>query len=63
MKSQRETHIQSMYDQLEALWKRLAVEEADIDEFVERNRGSTDESVRAVRIPRFFPQLATDFRL
>ena len=47
IKAQRETHIQSMYDQLEALWKRLGVEDEDIDGFVENNRGSTEENVKA----------------
>ena len=47
IKKQRETHIQSMYDQLEALWKRLGVEDEDIDGFVENNRGSTEENVKA----------------
>ena len=36
-----------MYDQLESLWKRLGVEDTDIDEFVDNNRGSTEEVVRA----------------
>lgn len=47
IKTRRETHIQSMYDQLEALWKRLGVEDEDIDGFVENNRGSTEENVKA----------------
>lgn len=45
IKKQREMHIQSMYDQLEALWKRLGVTNIDIDEFVDNNRGSTKEVV------------------
>ena len=47
IKKRREAHIQSMYDQLEALWKRLGVEDEDIDAFVENNRGSTEEVVRS----------------
>ncbi|KAI5118297.1 hypothetical protein M0805_003816 [Coniferiporia weirii] len=47
IKRRRESHIQTMYDQLEALWKRLGVEDADIDGFVENNRGSTEENVRS----------------
>ncbi|THH04962.1 hypothetical protein EW145_g5143 [Phellinidium pouzarii] len=47
IKKRRETHIQAMYDQLEALWRRLGVEDADIDEFVENNRGSTEENVQS----------------
>lgn len=35
-----------MYDQLEGLWKRLGVGEADMDAFVEAHRGSTEETVR-----------------
>lgn len=47
LKKRRETHIQAMYDQLEALWRRLGVEEGDMDAFVEMNRGSTEDVVRA----------------
>ncbi|KAH8109431.1 microtubule associated protein-domain-containing protein [Phellopilus nigrolimitatus] len=47
VKKRRETAIQSMYDQLEALWKRLGVEDADIDAFVEHNRGSAESNVHA----------------
>ncbi|KIY53826.1 hypothetical protein FISHEDRAFT_32586, partial [Fistulina hepatica ATCC 64428] len=46
-KRRREAHIQAMYDQLEALWRRLGVGEADMDEFVEAHRGSTEETVKA----------------
>ena len=45
-KRRREAHIQAMYDQLEGLWKRLGVAEADIDAFVEIHRGSTEETVQ-----------------
>jgi hypothetical protein len=45
-KRRRETHIQAMYDQLEGLWKRLGVGEADMDAFVEAHRGSTEETVK-----------------
>ncbi|KAI0071602.1 hypothetical protein K474DRAFT_1668836 [Panus rudis PR-1116 ss-1] len=47
IKRRRETYIQTMYDQLEALWRRLGVAEKDMDAFVEANRGSTEETVRA----------------
>lgn len=47
IKKRRESHIQAMYDQLEALWKRLGVEDEDIDGFVDNNRGSTEEVVRS----------------
>ncbi|KAF9787832.1 microtubule associated protein-domain-containing protein [Thelephora terrestris] len=47
VKRRRETHIQAMYDQLEALWKRLGVPEGAMDEFVEEHRGSTEDTVRA----------------
>ncbi|KAI0087221.1 microtubule associated protein-domain-containing protein [Irpex rosettiformis] len=47
LKRKRESHIQSMYDQLEALWKRLSISEAEMDEFVEANRGSTEETIGA----------------
>lgn len=36
-----------MYDQLEILWKRLGIEDTDIDDFVELNRGSTMANVLA----------------
>jgi hypothetical protein len=45
-KRSRESHIQNMYDQLEALWKRLGVHVEDMDAFVEEHRGSTDEIVK-----------------
>ncbi|KAG6831554.1 hypothetical protein H0H92_009473 [Tricholoma furcatifolium] len=45
-KRRREAHIQAMYDQLEGLWRRLGVDEADMDAFVEAHRGSTEETVR-----------------
>ena len=47
LKKRRETHIQAMYDQLEALWKRMGVEDEDIDAFVENHRGSTEAVVKA----------------
>ena len=47
LKKRREAHIQAMYDQLEALWKRLGVPEEAMDEFVEEHRGSTEDTVRA----------------
>lgn len=45
-KRRRETHIQAMYDQLEGLWRRLGVEETDMDAFVEAHRGSTEDTIR-----------------
>ncbi|GLB41020.1 putative microtubule associated protein (MAP65/ASE1 family) [Lyophyllum shimeji] len=45
-KRKREAHIQAMYDQLEGLWRRLGVDEADMDAFVEAHRGSTEDTVR-----------------
>jgi Ase1/PRC1/MAP65 family protein len=47
IKRRREAHIQAMYDQLEALWRRLGVSDVDMDKFVESHRGSTEASVRA----------------
>jgi protein regulator of cytokinesis 1 len=49
-KARREAHIQTLYDQLEILWKRLGISDADIDDFVELNRGSTAENVRAYEL-------------
>ncbi|KAJ3534779.1 hypothetical protein NMY22_g6771 [Coprinellus aureogranulatus] len=46
LKQSRESHIQSMYDQLEGLWRRLGVDEAAMDAFVEMHRGSTEDVVR-----------------
>lgn len=43
----REAHIQAMYDQLEALWRRLGVPDADMDAFVDQNQGSTDSTIAA----------------
>ncbi|KAF9479819.1 hypothetical protein BDN70DRAFT_833821 [Pholiota conissans] len=45
-KRRREAHIQAMYDQLEGLWRRLGVADADMDTFVEAHRGSTQETVQ-----------------
>ncbi|KAL5521148.1 hypothetical protein ACEPAG_9070 [Sanghuangporus baumii] len=47
IKLRRESNIQAMYDQLEALWKRMGVEDEDIDAFVDNHRGSTEGVVRA----------------
>ena len=47
VKRRRETHIQAMYDQLEALWRRLGVPEEAMDEFVDEHRGSTEDTVSA----------------
>jgi protein regulator of cytokinesis 1 len=47
VKRRREAQIQAMYDQLEALWKRLGVPEGAMDDFVEEHRGSTEETIRA----------------
>ena len=46
-KSRREAHIQSIFDQLDVLWKRLGISNEDIDDFVEVNRGSTLQTIRA----------------
>jgi protein regulator of cytokinesis 1 len=47
VKRRREAHIQAMYDQLEALWRRLGVPEEAMDEFVDEHRGSTEDTIRA----------------
>lgn len=47
VKRRRETHIQAMYDQLEALWTRLGVPEEAMDGFVEEHRGSTEDTIRS----------------
>lgn len=47
IKRRREAHIQAMYDQLDGLWRRLGVSDAEMDAFVEGQRGSTEEAVRA----------------
>jgi len=45
VKRRREAQIQAMYDQLEALWKRLGVPEEAMDGFVDEHRGSTEDTV------------------
>ena len=45
-KRRREAHIQAMYDQLEGLWRRMGVSDADMDSFVENHKGSTEETIR-----------------
>lgn len=45
-KKRREAHIQAMYDQLEGLWRRMGVNDGDMDTFVEAHRGSTEETVQ-----------------
>ncbi|KAJ8475251.1 hypothetical protein ONZ51_g6669 [Trametes cubensis] len=47
IKKRREAHIQAMYDQLEALWRRLGVTDAEMDAFVEAQRGTTDATIKA----------------
>lgn len=47
VKKRREAHIQAMYDQLEALWRRLGVPEEAMDEFVDEHRGSTEDTISA----------------
>ncbi|KAG8796120.1 hypothetical protein FRC17_008028, partial [Serendipita sp. 399] len=49
-KIRREAHIQTLYDQLEVLWKRMGITDEDIDDFVELNRGSSTENVRAYEL-------------
>lgn len=45
-KRTREGHIQALYEQLEKLWRRLGVDEEDMDAFVDANKGSTEAVVR-----------------
>ncbi|KAF8496347.1 microtubule associated protein-domain-containing protein [Gautieria morchelliformis] len=47
LKARREAHIQAIYNELDTLWRRLGVEEAEMDEFIEANRGSTEANVQA----------------
>ncbi|KAI0826615.1 microtubule associated protein-domain-containing protein [Trametes gibbosa] len=47
IKKRREAHIQAMYDQLEALWRRLGVVDAEMDAFVEAQRGTTELTIKA----------------
>lgn len=49
-KTQRETNIQTYYDELCELWMRFDVPEAEMDAFVLDHRGSTLEVVHAVRL-------------
>lgn len=48
LKSRREAHIQAVYNELDSLWRRLGVEDTEMDAFVEANRGSTEANVQAV---------------
>jgi protein regulator of cytokinesis 1 len=48
VKARRESQIQTMYDELETLWKRLGVDAEEIDQFVDSWTGSTDAVVEAV---------------
>ncbi|WFD01837.1 putative protein kinase YGL059W [Malassezia obtusa] len=50
-KTERETNIQTYYDELCELWMRFDVPEAEMDAFVLEHRGSTLEVVHAVRRP------------
>ncbi|KAF8326231.1 microtubule associated protein-domain-containing protein [Cantharellus anzutake] len=43
----RQQQIQSMYDELEVVWKRLNIPEIETEGFVERNRGTTDDVIQA----------------
>ncbi|KAG8945513.1 hypothetical protein FRC04_000716 [Tulasnella sp. 424] len=47
VKSHRESQIQTIFDQLEVLWKRLEVSDEEMDAFIDENRGSTEEVVAA----------------
>ncbi|KAF8586752.1 hypothetical protein K439DRAFT_916927 [Ramaria rubella] len=47
LKSRREAHIQAIYNELDTLWRRLGVEEAEMDAFVDANRGSAEANVQA----------------
>ena len=55
LKARREAHIQAIYNELDTLWRRLGVEEAEMDAFVEANRGSTEANVQAVCSMSFRP--------
>ncbi len=46
----RQQRIQSIYDELEVIWKRLNIPEIETDEFVEQNRGTTNAVIQAVHI-------------
>jgi protein regulator of cytokinesis 1 len=50
LKDKREVQIQGMYDQLEMLWRRLGIDDNDIDDFVESYRGSTDAVIEAASV-------------
>jgi len=47
LKRRREVHIQAMYEQLEALWRRMGVDVDGIEGFVEANRRSTGAVIQA----------------
>jgi len=47
LKRRREVHIQAMYEQLEALWRRMGVDVDGMEGFVEANRGSMGAVIQA----------------
>ncbi|KAJ3486631.1 hypothetical protein NLI96_g4098 [Meripilus lineatus] len=47
IKERRQTHIQAMYDQLESLWRRMGVPATHVHAFVDAQKGSTDNTIRA----------------
>lgn len=49
-KDSRNETIQTTYDKLYPLWSMLGVTEEEMDDFVNRNMGSTMEVVNAVRV-------------
>lgn len=46
LKKRRETHIQAMYDQLESLWRRMGVDDAAMDAFVEVSHLNLGRDIR-----------------
>ena len=49
-KSRREAVIQCLYDELYVLWAKLGVPEAEQEAFLERWKGTEQQSIDAVRI-------------
>jgi len=47
LKRRREVHIQAIYEQLEALWRRMGGDVDAMEGFVEANRGSTGAVIQA----------------
>lgn len=49
-KESRDARVQELYEEVEPLWQRLKIPQADIDDFIEKNRGSGESTIVAVSL-------------